>query len=200
MRKTFALILLLNAVWLESQITLTSINISPSITVGRSLASYSFSGSGTDTINAYITNSNQNVLLTLRSNFVFTQGLYQDSILLDNFSDGFFYFVLTHGHQVFASKQIIKSVLASVNYSEKNSSINIFPNPFKDILKIEFEETPEQNSSLNINNSIGQLVYQKKSTDVRDLIDLSFLLPGIYYLTIENTNYKKHYRIIKSIK
>lgn len=198
MRKIFALILLLNSVWLQSQITLTSINISPSITVGRSLASYSFSGSGTDTMNAYITNSNQSVLLTLRSNFAFTQGLYQDSIVLDNFSDGFFYFVLTHGQTFFVSKQIIKSVLASVNSSEKNSSINIFPNPCNDLLKIEFEEIPEQNSSLNISNSVGQVVYQKKSMDAHDAIDLSFLLPGIYYLTIENTNSKKHYKLLKS--
>ena len=82
------------------------------------------------------------------------------------------------------------------NGDTKYNPINIFPNPIKNLLTIEFENNFHENS-LTIYNSFGQPVYKITSSDEKLIIDFSSLTFGIYFLEIKNSTGNKHLKIIK---
>ena len=70
------------------------------------------------------------------------------------------------------------------NVLENNNQISIYPNPAKNYVNIE----NAQNSSINIYNAIGVLVYTVNSKNETTKIDVSSFDAGIYFLEISNQN------------
>ena len=67
---------------------------------------------------------------------------------------------------------------------EKISFINIFPNPVSDVLQISGNNV-RGNGLVSIKNSLGANVFSQKDETLDQLsIDVSHLLPGIYFLEI----------------
>jgi len=69
-----------------------------------------------------------------------------------------------------------------VGINENNSKIKIYPNPAQNFVNIE----NAQNSSINIYNAIGALVYTVNSKNETTKIDVSSFDAGIYFLEISN--------------
>lgn len=73
---------------------------------------------------------------------------------------------------------------------------NVFPNPVKDKLSIEFKEA-NLLYRLTITNLLGEIVYSTFSKNLKEEIDLEYLRSGIYVLTVENEKGKQAFKIVK---
>ena len=92
----------------------------------------------------------------------------------------------------------IIELLANTNSisNNSNSNLKVYPNPSSGIFYFEFEEL-STNFIMNIYNIKGQKVYSKKETNnKRNILDLSSLKKGSYFLQIVSDN-KKYSKIIQ---
>lgn len=88
----------------------------------------------------------------------------------------------------------INDLLVGIEQNELNNEFTIYPNPFKDIVKITTKNTL-QNAQIKLFNSIGQLVYEQQNINEQTVvIERKNLTSGIYYLQLiegDNTNTQK---------
>ena len=83
----------------------------------------------------------------------------------------------------------------SINKTEKeNANISIYPNPINSILNIVGEQNQFQNSTIEITNCFGEIVFNELFANQ---IDLSSLSSGMYFLTIKD---KENIKTVKLIK
>ena len=74
---------------------------------------------------------------------------------------------------------------------DNNANIFIYPNPANDVLNIEFSKTPElteQSITIEITNTLGQLVLQEKMLNPHSSLSIQQLQSGVYYLEFKTTN------------
>jgi len=76
-----------------------------------------------------------------------------------------------------------------------NDNIKIYPNPTSSILNITDENIQLQNSSIQIKNNLGQLVFSSPFTSQ---INLSSISAGMYFLTIQDKECINRLRLLKS--
>jgi hypothetical protein len=79
----------------------------------------------------------------------------------------------------------------------KSLKVFVYPNPFKDKIKINSDYRNFINNDLSIINILGQIVYSSNIIYPEQELDLSFLASGIYYLKIQNNSDQKVFKIIK---
>lgn len=91
---------------------------------------------------------------------------------------------------------LIGQVCTMVGIKEINTTynINIYPNPTTSILNISDEQNELQNSTIEIKNCFGQVVF---TTPFTNQINLSNLSTGIYFLTMQDKSTQKTIKIIK---
>jgi len=65
---------------------------------------------------------------------------------------------------------------------------SIYPIPAQDLLNISIQEDLGANSEIILTNAIGQQVFLKKGINSNELLDISALQPGIYFLEIRQQN------------
>ncbi len=70
---------------------------------------------------------------------------------------------------------------------EKDNLISIFPNPATDLLTIQLDNQT-QSYSLEIQNTIGQMVYSKKLINPIEQVDLSAQPAGVYFLKLQSAD------------
>jgi hypothetical protein len=75
--------------------------------------------------------------------------------------------------------------------------INIFPNPLRDKITIEFELNKILLTKVNISNSLGQLIYESNNPQQKSEIDLSALPFGVYFLKVESKDANRVFKILK---
>jgi hypothetical protein len=74
---------------------------------------------------------------------------------------------------------------------DNNVNIRLYPNPANDILKFEFStslELTEQPITIEITNTLGQLVLQEKMINPQPSLNIQHLQSGVYYLELKTTN------------
>lgn len=84
---------------------------------------------------------------------------------------------------------------AGINENKANNSINVYPNPVSNELVIELQGSNET-TKFEIFNSIGQSVISGSFTD-KTMVQVDALLPGIYFIKINNGNISEYKKIIK---
>jgi hypothetical protein len=86
---------------------------------------------------------------------------------------------------------------SSVGIEYLNNELNflIYPNPTNGILNISDEENALQDATIQIKNYLSQVVYTNSFTNQ---IDLSHLSSGMYFLTIQNKDLFKTFKIIRN--
>lgn len=72
-----------------------------------------------------------------------------------------------------------------ITYSDNNTVSKIYPNPADEVLYLH-----NLTGMVNIYNLMGQLVLTDDNSDILRNIDISSLVPGIYYVRSENNTYK----------
>ncbi|HYG16197.1 MAG TPA: S8 family serine peptidase [Bacteroidia bacterium] len=75
-----------------------------------------------------------------------------------------------------------------------NPGINIYPNPSQGIIHIEGDL---QNAKFTLCNSLGQVVTEGRLSGRRSTIDVTPLLPGIYFLKISNSQVDMVKKVIR---
>ena len=93
-------------------------------------------------------------------------------------------------------------LIGSINKSNINNIIELFPNPVDDgRININFHDIPSKQSTLSIYNSLGQMVLSTKLQKgiSNQIISVSELKSGVYFysLTIDNTKLDEGKFIIK---
>ncbi len=71
------------------------------------------------------------------------------------------------------------------NEKEDNSSILIYPNPATDALNLILKSTASSHSSVEIYNSVGQLLLQSEITGQKSTVNISSLSEGVYYCIVK---------------
>ena len=151
-----------------------TVDIAPLIT-GGNLADMSFLW--TIPIGANTTNTNASSLVTDAS------GVYK--LIVTNTMNG-------------CKTQSIINVWACVGLNENVlSSIKLSPNPTKDLLNLEYEQGNFNLTQLTINNTFGQTVFTLNNIQSQQVLDLSFLQAGVYFLSLQNNERQKTFKIIK---
>jgi len=83
--------------------------------------------------------------------------------------------------------QIEENPVSDVNDYLQEYNINIFPNPTKDIINIQFKYLPKDVIKIHLYNIQGQLLQQQQYNNPAHLLQLSthYLANGIYFLNIQ---------------
>ena len=88
----------------------------------------------------------------------------------------------------FCKTFVVKANNVGINDLTANfESLNVFPNPAKDMLNIEFELKEKSKTSLNLINALGQKVWTKElgnSTKFQQKVNVNTFSEGIYFLQI----------------
>ena len=81
--------------------------------------------------------------------------------------------------------------------SNETLCVNIYPNPVKNKLNLEFEPSKIRLDKLSITNTLGQIVFSLNEPQAKQEIDLSFLNIGLYFVKVQNREGLKVIKIIK---
>jgi len=73
---------------------------------------------------------------------------------------------------------------------ENNSQIIMAPNPVNDLLQVQVPNS-FHDYTLRIYNCFGQILYNANSNNTITWIPTNTLVPGMYFLSVEHTNYKQ---------
>lgn len=86
-----------------------------------------------------------------------------------------------------------------VNIKEENESfwMHTFPNPVQDILYFKSSLQKTEPVKLTLTNLLGGLVFVLEEIEPIELIDVSHLSPGIYYLNIQSGQKQQSYKVLK---
>jgi hypothetical protein len=91
--------------------------------------------------------------------------------------------------------------MISVENTEIEESVTIFPNPFMDQLNIIINSKADKTIRLSLSNSLGKQVYMtdKELTEGENQIFINTyqLSPALYILNIHGANISKAYPLIK---
>ncbi|MBL7965358.1 MAG: T9SS type A sorting domain-containing protein [Prolixibacteraceae bacterium] len=73
--------------------------------------------------------------------------------------------------------------------------IQVYPNPAKENVFIKFKEAPKTGTKLKLYNSQGKSVYQKRTNNQEEVVNVEYLSPGLYFLQIGESK-TKIYKIL----
>jgi hypothetical protein len=191
----------LNPNYISSSFNLSKKNITSNDTLivnpnpFDSIAVIQFTISNNDTIWLDIYNVIGNSIKSFYNATVLPSGSYSVTLNGDSIQDGVYFVALKINSTKTLSKKLIKQTNA-VGLKENDilQNIKLYPNPTNSILNIVDENNQLQNTTIQIKNNLGQLVYTSPFTSQ---INLSSLSAGMYFLTVENKGSKKTIKIIK---
>lgn len=75
------------------------------------------------------------------------------------------------------------------------SKVGIFPNPFTDFIRIDLKDHDYFN--IRVCNLSGNEIFRQNNIKNKDVINLSFLASGIYFIEVSSTNVIAHRKIVK---
>lgn len=84
-------------------------------------------------------------------------------------------------------------VAEHINFSD----LKIYPNPVTNKLNITSENFEQHNFTLQIYNALGEVVFFKDNLNNENIIDLSGITPGLYFVKIQNATQQKTFKLIK---
>jgi len=94
------------------------------------------------------------------------------------------------GERFYNYVRLVRNIDTSIGYNDLNqqkNSLNIYPNPVKDILSINMNSTAS--GFLKIYNYQGQIVYRQNIQSEADLkVNVRYLPSGLYIIMINDTN------------
>lgn len=76
-------------------------------------------------------------------------------------------------------------------------NVNLFPNPSRDRVSLNFDQNYVRLDKLFIYNNLGQTVFIMDNPSEKQEIDISFLSQGIYFLNVSGKSGTKVFKIIK---
>lgn len=130
---------------------------------------------------------------------MYTSGKYQftESLDLENFTvtpnPTSFDFTPRHGTiipitNVEKQALLTKWSLTGMIPTNISKSISLSPNPANDFLKVKIDEEIISGAELNVNDFTGKLILKKKINSNNEILDISALSSGVYFMRISTDN------------
>jgi len=111
--------------------------------------------------------------------------------------NGIYTVILTATDECGQESMIEKTIEVNrVSINNINQFASIYPNPVSQYLNIETKNL-QGPFFFNISDINGKIVFKEKMQQNKITIDLSFLLPGIYFIKISNNRYINYSKFIK---
>ena len=82
-------------------------------------------------------------------------------------------------------------------YNVDNVKFAVYPNPAKEEINFTASGTTNQKFNLIVSNSLGQVLIEKSNTDLAEALDVSHLTQGIYFIQIQNKDFKQSFKVVK---
>ncbi len=167
----------------------------------------------TQNIFAYSVNLGNDTTITIDDSLILDAGsefqnyLWNDlstnqTFLIDDYNVGSYEIsVMT---QDICNFEYFDTIMVEVTENENISQFDknyvlIYPNPAKDKLFIDFQNNHFDDIIIKIYNNIGFSVFQKTYSDIQNIqIELSEFENGVYFIEIEDNNFKYYKKIIKN--
>lgn len=90
------------------------------------------------------------------------------------------------------------AIVEDLNYTiTDDEAFAIFPNPVVDKLTINYGKIKSKKTILTIYSTLGQLVFSTTTASQKQILDLSYLASGIYYVELESDFGKRLFKLIK---
>jgi len=148
----------------------------------RTLVKYSFTQ--TDTVSLLIYNLTGQTSLVLKNDVIMASGYYQDSIIMDAFSDGIYFMTLKLGTRKLLKTKLIKTAYAGIEEFYSDTDASLYPIPSSDVLNIKLKDKSTVRE-IEIFNASGSVVMKSPFTET---LNLESLPDGIYFLNINTKN------------
>ena len=156
-----------------------------------SVAVIHFEIASTDTVYLDVFNSTGSTIKNYFNATVLPSGSYSFSFNGDTLPNGIYFVRLKiNSTKIFNLKLIKVAKIVGIEEYYKYTNVLLYPNPTNSILNIYNESNQFENSNIEIKNYLGQKVLEIPFTN---MLDLSGLNSGIYFLAIQN----KIHKIIK---
>ncbi|MES2680951.1 MAG: T9SS type A sorting domain-containing protein [Bacteroidota bacterium] len=84
------------------------------------------------------------------------------------------------------------------NYEVAEPAVRYFPNPFYDVLNFQIESPRSGAIRVSIINSLGQLIMTTENYGQLQQFNLSYLAPGIYFLSVQDKQTHKVFKVQKA--
>ncbi len=81
--------------------------------------------------------------------------------------------------------------------SIKKSAFSIYPNPTNHKINFNLGDANIQKFNLIVSNTLGQVLIEKSNTDLAEALDVSHLTQGIYFIQIQNKDFKQSFKVVK---
>lgn len=160
-----------------------------------SIAEIQFTIANNDTIWLDVYNVIGTSIKSFYNATVLPSGSYSVTLLGDSISNGVYFVALKINSTKTLVKKLIKQTNAvGINENGLLKNIQLHPNPTNSILNFIDEQNQLQNSTIQIKDYLGQVVFTAPFTSQ---INLSNLPTGIYFLTIQNGTIIKTAKFIK---
>lgn len=124
-------------------------------------------------------------------------GLYAFCLQINEWKKNIFGLWQGNGVTFFDFVLNITSTVGILKFGVKHNA-EVYPNPVKDKLTLDFIRPNSQLIKVNIINTLGQLVFGLNCPSQKQELDIRFLPPGIYYLKLEDQNENRVIKIIKN--
>ena len=173
---------------------------------GQEVVSVKVLNVGRDTLNGF------NLAYSINGRFPVVQHFktvlmpYQDSVTVDfdrraDMDLSGIYNISVFGYDNDDDYLLNDTLMISVENTEIEESVTIFPNPFMDQLNIIINSKASRTIRLTLSNSLGKQVYMtdKELTEGENQIFINTyqLSPGLYILNIHGASFSKAYPLIK---
>jgi len=83
-----------------------------------------------------------------------------------------------------------------INDLTSDFSVEVFPNPTKGNVNIQFTELPQKGTRINILDLAGRLIRTQAANSDKEFIDLQGNKSGVYFIQIKNEQHAKTYKVI----
>jgi len=97
----------------------------------------------------------------------------------------------------FSRKDLTSGNVSITNLANNIKPINSYPNPAKDKLTINFGDNDLKNATLQLLNSLGEIIYTKKISNINTKINLQNYPNGNYFIKFNNANGSKVLKVVK---
>lgn len=95
-------------------------------------------------------------------------------------------------------QQVYEILTLGNNETEKSKNITLYPNPVKDMLYVDFNQSAFTNNNVELYDAQGKLLITKKIATQKSEINFSDYPPSLYIIRIiENGKTIKNFKIIK---
>jgi glucose/arabinose dehydrogenase len=89
------------------------------------------------------------------------------------------------------------SAISNIGKSNVNNNIRIYPNPFSDKLYIEIDQDQSVMKQFAIYDIYGRVIFASSTLDNDTHLNLDFLSPGVYFLTLKTGRITEYRELLK---